>query len=138
MSINIKINRRSFLKGLGGLATLALVPTSPTVPQLLIPLVFINGKRLPANRMNIKLTLPTGDSKQRISDTIVAEFLVDAANFSGAKPDYSLGIPVNVVVQMSDELTYIGRGVVTQYTDEYAAPWYTYHMTIAMWSLSVC
>ncbi len=131
------LNRRSFLKGLGGLATLALVPIPPTVPQLLIPLVFIDGKRLPANRMKVELILPTSDSKQRTSDTIVAEFLVDASTL-GVRPDYSLQTPVSVMVRMSDDLVYTGNGAVTQYSDGYAAPWYTYHMTIAMWSLSVC
>ena len=137
----MKINRRSFLKGLSGLAVAVVLPKSNDVSaqnkvEWLYQVVFINGKRLPAHQMTCRLVYYTPEAGKQISDRPVAEFIIDGLlhDGTGQKPDCPVGTPVDVrVVAIGEGLTtYTGRGTITQYHKEYTSPILVYHMTIAM------
>ena len=137
----MRINRRSFLKGLGGMTAMVILPTTEEVSLtkeqvgLLYPLVFIGEKRLPANRMSCKITYFEQDSKETSSNP-VAEFTIVGMLYGGSswRPDQPLQVPVSVRVIM-DGVTYVGTGAITRYSGEHVPSVYVYHLSIIMWNL---
>ena len=135
------VNRRSFLKGLGGMAAMVILPTTKKVSLakeqvgLFYPLVFIEGKRLPANRMSCKIMYFEQDSKGTSSNP-VAEFTIVGTLYGGSswRPDQPLQVPVSVRVIM-DGVTYVGTGAITRYSSEFTPSAYVYHLSIIMWDL---
>lgn len=135
------VNRRSFLKGLGGMAALIVAPTVGKTPlvkgqgELLYPLVFIGDKRLPAHQMTCTLTYRDKKNKQT-TDSVVAEFAITGILYDSSwYPDWPLQTPVTVRVLM-DGVTYIGDGMLTRFGSEQTSV-YTYHLTIVMWYVCI-
>ena len=135
------VNRRSFLKGLGGLAVAVTLPKTEDISAQgkvgwFYQVIFINGKRLPAHQTTCKLVYYPPEVGNQASDRPVAEFIIKALlrDGTGQKPDCPLGTPVDVRVVMVGEglTTYTGRGTITQYHEEYTSPILVYHMTIVM------
>ena len=101
------------------------------------PVVYINGKQLPAHRMTCRLEHHIHSRWMEYDPK--CELTIDGQVYGDAAKeqilDYPLETPIDVSVQLSNGMVYKGQGDIAEFYEEHSSYEYTYHIVIPMWDV---